>query len=65
MAKAYVYYDVSYPHHKVHVYNPHCLACAIRIICQDPRPKMQLETTDFESTKCEKCGDFIPDTIEI
>ena len=65
MAKAYVFYNVNYPHHPTYRYNPHCFACAVRVITQDFRPNIQLETTDFESTKCVKCDCFIKDTIEI
>ena len=64
MAKAYVYYQVSYPH-KDSDYNPHCFSCAVRKIATDFRVEVELKTTDYESTKCRECGDFIKDQIEI
>lgn len=64
MAKAYVYYNLNYPH-KPHGYHPHCFACAVRLVTSDYRPNVQLETTDFESTQCEQCDCFIKDQIEI
>lgn len=64
MAKSYVYYNVNYPDRE-QGYHPHCFSCAIRIVAHDYRAAVNLETTDFESTKCRKCGVFIKDSIEI
>ena len=63
MAKTHVYYGVLYPNKSE--YNPHCFSCAVRLVCHDFRLMVKLETTDYESTKCVKCGLYIKDTIEI